>query len=307
MSHFVELELIGPAGEPVDLWRAINSHGLVALPPMSIREEERELEVTLPLTGQAPRTVVVAAGRPGHAVASIVGRRANARAKSEVVDRLRWILRLDADLSGFYALASDDPDLVWVAAGAGRMIRSATVFEEIVKTICTTNCTWSATERMVGALVEHLGERAPGSPPTGALGRAFPTASAMAAADKDFYRDVVRAGYRGRYLRELAEGVASESIDVEVLSVLPETELDDEEVERRLLALPGVGPYAAAHIMLMLGRYSRLILDSWTRPTYARMVGRTTKDTTIARRFRRYGPYAGLAFWLTVTRDWVRD
>jgi hypothetical protein len=49
-----------------------------------------------------------------------------------------------------------------------------------------------------------------------------------------------------------------------------------------------------------------LILDSWTRPTYARLVGRkSVNDTAIQRRFRRFGPYAGLAFWLFVTRDWV--
>jgi hypothetical protein len=28
-------------------------------------------------------------------------------------------------------------------------------------------------------------------------------------------------------------------------------------------------------------------------------------DAGIERRFRRYGPYAGLAFWLYLTRDWV--
>jgi len=58
--------------------------------------------------------------------------------------------------------------------------------------------------------------------------------------------------------------------------------------------------------MLTMGRYSRLILDAWTRPTYAKMTGRkSVKDTAIQRRFKRYGPYAGLAFWLFLTRDWV--
>jgi N-glycosylase/DNA lyase len=58
--------------------------------------------------------------------------------------------------------------------------------------------------------------------------------------------------------------------------------------------------------MMMLGRYSRLVLDSWTRPKYARVTGgRPVKDSTIERRFRRYGPWAGLAFWLTVTADWA--
>jgi hypothetical protein len=60
---------------------------------------------------------------------------------------------------------------------------------------------------------------------------------------------------------------------------------------------------------MTLGRNSRLILDSWTRPTYARATGRRKipADATIERRFRRYAPDAGLAFWLFVTRDWVEE
>ena len=88
----------------------------------------------------------------------------------------------------------------------------------------------------------------------------------------------------------------------------PQT-LPDDELERSLLDLPGVGPYASAHVMMTLGRNSRLILDSWTRPKYARLVGRNgpIADSAIRRRFRRYGDHAGLAFWLFLTRDWVED
>ena len=38
---------------------------------------------------------------------------------------VRRILNLDEDLSGFYALVLDDPDLSWAARGAGRMLRLA--------------------------------------------------------------------------------------------------------------------------------------------------------------------------------------
>jgi N-glycosylase/DNA lyase len=128
----------------------------------------------------------------------------------------------------------------------------------------------------------------------------------MAAAGEDFYRDVVRAGYRGPYLQALAASVADGSVDLEVLGTANHDDLPDDEVVARLLALPGVGPYAAAHVMMLIGRYSLLILDSWTRPKYARLNGgRAVKDATIERRFRRYGPYAGLAFWLYLTRDWA--
>ena len=238
----------------------------------------------------------------------ISGGRVTATTRAEVERGVRHILALDRDLSGFYAVAAEDPDLSWATAGAGRMIRSATVFEEIVKTICTTNCSWALTTKMVNALVENLGERAVGALPTGAAGRTFPSPEAMAAATPDFYRDVVRAGYRGPYFIALASSVASGELDVEAWGSASPDDLPDDELEARLQALPGVGPYAAAHIMLMLGRYSRLILDSWTRPTFARIAGmKSAKDSTILRRFRRYGPYGGLAFWLYLTRDWVPD
>jgi 3-methyladenine DNA glycosylase/8-oxoguanine DNA glycosylase len=161
---------------------------------------------------------------------------------------------------------------------------------------------------MIGSLVENLGEAAPGAPKDGPAGRTFPTPEAMAAMDERFYRDVVRAGYRGPYFRELARLVAENEVDLERLGRAPAEEVPDDELDEALQALPGVGPYAAAHIMMMIGRYSRLILDSWTRPKYARLVGRkSVSDSSIVRRFRSYGRWAGLAFWLFLTKDWIES
>ena len=302
-----ELRLAGAGGEPVDLWRTIQSHGLVDLPPMRIDDGARALEITVPLPGTRPRTARISEGNEGYARVTVLGRAPGSRAADDLLAAVSHVLRLDENLSPFYAAAAADPQLAWATRGAGRLVRSPTVFEEIVKTICTTNCAWSATERMVGALVEHLGDPAVGAP-DGPYGRAFPTPEAMAEADEAFYRDVARAGYRGAYLRTLAADVAAGTLDLEALGQASRDELSDDELAAQLLALPGVGPYAAAHIMLLLGRYSRLVLDSWTRPKYAGLNGgRAVKDTTIERRFRRYGPYAGLAFWLVLTRDWVPE
>jgi 3-methyladenine DNA glycosylase/8-oxoguanine DNA glycosylase len=305
----VEFPLVGAGGEPVDLVRTLNSHGFVDLPPMRPSDDARSLEITLPSGRGRPRTVRIHAGRDGHGAMSVLGPSVSAATAGRLAATVRHVLRLDADLSPFYAMAADDPDLSWVTTGAGRMVQSPTVFEDVVKTVCTTNCAWSATRRMVNALVEHLGEPAPGAPPAGPLGRAFPSPEHMARAGEGFYRDVARAGYRGAYLMQLARSVAEGEIDLERLSRATPEELSDEEMEQQLLALPGVGPYAAAHIMMTVGRYHRLILDSWSRPTYAKTVGRAkpVPDRAIERRFRRYGPYAGLAFWLLITRDWVPD
>ena len=159
---------------------------------------------------------------------------------------------------------------------------------------------------MVTALVENLGD--PGAEAEGPYGRAFPTPAAMARKNSAFYTETVRAGYRGAYLQSLAKSVASGRLDLEALARAGTEALSDEEVAARLLELPGVGPYAAAHIMMLLGRYTPLVLDSWTRPKYLKVSGsKRAKDTTIERRFRRYGEYAGLAFWLYLTRDWVGE
>jgi 3-methyladenine DNA glycosylase/8-oxoguanine DNA glycosylase len=304
----VDLPLRGPGGEPVDLVRTLNSHGFVDLPPMRPAPDYRSVELTLRPRRGRPRTVRIQDGRRGHARVTVLGRAPSEAATRDLVALTRHVLRLDADLSPFYEAAAGDPDLAWVTAGAGRMVQSATVFEDVIKTVCTTNCAWSATVRMVHAIVEHLGEPAPGADGDGPWGRAFPTPVAMAEAGERFYSDVARAGYRGAYLISLARSVAAGELDLEAFGAAETEDLPDEELEQRLLALPGVGPYAAAHIMMTLGRYHRLILDSWTRPTYAKLVGRkAVKDAAIERRFRRYGPYAGLAFWLFLTRDWVPD
>jgi 3-methyladenine DNA glycosylase/8-oxoguanine DNA glycosylase len=294
----VHLPLVGAGGEPVDFRRTLASHGVASLPPSVVDEEAWTLEVTLPVARGA-RSVRVSEGAKRTARVEILGREPGARSRDALIQTLRHMFRMDEDLSAFYALAAEDPELAWVTSGAGRMLRSPTVFEDVVKTICTTNCAWSGTVRMVTAIVGTLGVAAPGG------GRAFPSPAAMAAAGEDFYRDVARAGYRGAYLRALADDVAEGKLDLEELN---DPDIPDAEVEERLLALPGVGPYAAAHVMLTsLGRYSRLVLDAWTRPTYAKLRGRKTSDKTIARHFRRYKQFAGLAFWLTLTRGWVAE
>lgn len=305
----LQIPLVGAGGEPVDLLRTLTSHGLASLPPLEIDEEAVTLTTTLAVPGGRPRTIRVSPGRSGHARVEVVGRTPGRLASTALASTVRHILAMDEDLSEFYALVTEDPDLSWVARGAARMIRSPTVFEEVVRIICTTNCSWALTTRMITALVERLGERAAGAPQDGWHGRTFPTPEAMDTADSLFYRDVVRSGYRGPYLRALARSVVEGAVDLEALARSTPEELSDDEVEARLLALPGVGPYAAAHVMLLLGRYSRLILDSWTRPKYARLrrSGRPVSDAGILRRFRRYGRYAGLAFWCYVTSDWVDD
>jgi 3-methyladenine DNA glycosylase/8-oxoguanine DNA glycosylase len=299
LTLVAEIPLIGGGGEPVDFARTIVSHGVAELVPNRVDLDARTLETTLPVPNGA-RTVVLSEGG-GKLQINVVAGRVGAQDRDALAATVTHMFRLDDDLSRFYAVACADADFAWCAHGAGRMLRAPTVFEDVVKTICTTNTAWSGTRKMTAALVDNLGVEAPGG------ARTFPTPEDMAAVDENFYREVARAGYRGPYFKKLATDVTEGTIDLELLN---DPDLPDVEVAARLLALPGVGPYAAAHVMLTsLGRYSRLVLDSWTRPTYRKLSGArsTLKDATIERRFKRYGEWAGLAFWLYLTRNWVED
>ena len=299
-----DLPLTGGGGEPVDFHRTINSHGLIMLAPNTLFENDAALRMPLRLGDGRTTVVEVRPGPLGFARVSASGRLRGAAVEAELAATLRRILGLTSDYSAFYARAANDPDLAWVTRGAGRFIRSATTFEDVVKTICTTNCAWSATIRMTDALVAGLGEDVAGMPGE----RLFPTPQAMAKASEAWYRDIARTGYRGPYLRAIAKDVAAGKLDLEALATDSVDAVSDADMETRLLALPGVGPYAAAHILMLMGRFPKLVLDSATRPKYARLSGKKPRsDTPIIKRFKPYGRFAGLAFWCYVTSDWLDD
>jgi len=281
------LPLRGAGGEPIDFMRTIGSHGVAQLAPATLDESAKTYRRVLRLGERVvPITMREEAGSIVVDSAIRLGKRDAAR----VVDAVARMFRLDDDLAPFYARIADDEGLRWAASGAGRLLASPTVFEDVVKTICTTNCVWGATVRMTSALVERGGG-------------AFPEPSLLAKTPDAWYRDVAKMGYRGPYIKSIARDVAAARLDLEAF--LPGRGMDDDEVEERLRELPGVGPYAAAHVMQLLGRHKRLVLDSWTRPTYLRLAGKKrAKDRSIERAFARYGEYAGLAFWLFVTHDW---
>src|SRR4051794_21887778 len=97
-----ELELKGAGGERVDLWRTFSSHGVAALPPHVLDEAEHTLESTLLLPRGRARTIRIRAGRRGQALVEADGR-VSAADGAVFAETAAHMLRLDADLSAFYA------------------------------------------------------------------------------------------------------------------------------------------------------------------------------------------------------------
>lgn len=220
--------------------------------------------------------------------------------EAEQVDLTRqvtWMLGLDQDFTPFYALAQAEPKLAHVAARRqGRLLRSPTLFEDAVKTILTTNTTWSGTIRMVEALVSEFGTPVPVNPQR----HAFPTPAQLAGADGEQFRLGAKLGYRAPYVLELARAVASGTLDLEALktSTLPTPEL-----RRDLLALKGIGPYAAAHLLIFLGRYDFIPVDSWALKltSHEWFNDAQVGPSDVEAAFAQWGAWKGLAYWFW---DW---
>jgi N-glycosylase/DNA lyase len=291
-----EIQIRTPAGFAFD--RTVRSHGWFDLPPFDYDQDRGTLRFAY--TGAGGVVAVEVRARPngaGALVVTLAGGGAGARAEAAGV--VRSVLRLDQDLASLRAaLAGDASLLALVDAGGGRLMRAPTVFEDVVKMLCTTNCSWGLTRVMVQRLVEKAGGAGPGGV------RAFPTAGALARRPVAFFRDVVRAGYRAPYLKELATRVARGALDLESLRG---TATPTDQAYETLRSITGIGPYAADNLMRLLGRNDRLGLDSWCRARYRKLYPRTRKDAldaAIARRYRPFAPHQGLAMWLDLTRSW---
>jgi 3-methyladenine DNA glycosylase/8-oxoguanine DNA glycosylase len=277
--------------------RTVISHGWCELQPFAIDRDRWILTRTLDLGQTPPVTVSLSATK--RAVQITASRTLGQKATNLVINQVRHILRLDDDLKPFYQTMKSDPEFEWISRqGAGRMLRSPTVFEDLVKMICTTNCSWALTEKMVTGLVENLGRKSSNG------NRTFPTPEAMALMPEKFYVNEVRAGYRASYLKELANRVASGELNVEawLTSALPTPALIKE-----MKGVKGVGDYAAENLLKLLGRYDGLALDSWTRAKFysVRNNGRKAADKKIARYYSRFNEWRGLALWCDMTRDWL--
>ena len=107
-------------------------------------------------------------------------------------------------------------------------------------------------------------------------------------------------GYRAPAIHQLAVRVASGAFDLESLkrSLLPTPEL-----RKALLSINGVGPYAAANLLLILGRTDFIPIDSWALKLVSHewYDGKPVTPKDVEKHFERWGEFKGLAFWFW---DW---
>ena len=278
--------------------QTIDSHGWSGLLPFELDRGNQILHCVLTSTnGESPVAVSISESS-GKLAIEVFGERFDER---KIIGDVRHILRLDDDLTDFYQLVEQEKTLSWISERkAGRLLRSPTVFEDLVKTICTTNCSWALTKIMTTNLVEKLGVPAKNGK------KAFPTAAAMASVPAEFYREEIRAGYRAAYFVELAGAVANGRVNPENWL---DSELSAKELKREMKKIKGVGDYAADNLLKLVGSYEGLALDSWVRAQFYRKhnAGAVCGDGEIESFYDKFGKWRGLVAWCDVTEKWFSE
>jgi 3-methyladenine DNA glycosylase/8-oxoguanine DNA glycosylase len=284
-----------PARPPFSLPAVVRSHGWIQLAPFEPLEEQGAFRYVDRLASSRVVDLRLAPAPSG--VSLTVDADLLPSEQAEVERKLAWMLGLGQDFSPFYALASQEPKLAHVVEQVrGRILRSPTFFEDVLKTILTTNTAWGGTLRMVSTLVRRLGSPLCSDPER----RAFPTPDQIAPLNEAALRETIRLGYRSPYVLSLARAVVEGSLDLEAFKT---SDLPTPELRAQLLAIKGVGAYAAANLLVLLGRYDYLPVDSWALKVVSHewYEGQPIGPAEVEAAFEGWGEWKGLAYWFW---DW---
>ena len=131
--------------------------------------------------------------------------------------------------------------------------------------------------------------------------KAFPTPEAIASSSPEYIKEKIRVGYRAPAIYNLAFRVASGKYDLESLKT---SNLSTLELRKELLTINGVGPYAAANLLMILGRHDFIPIDSSALSVVSHewYGGGSVTAKEIEKRFEKWGEFKGLAFWFW---DWT--
>lgn len=284
-----------PARKPFNFSSVITSHGWYQLAPFHFDEESGTLHSILQLANGRVLELKMHDAVDGVQVETEKLDKAERR---EVADKVNWMFGLDLDFARFYSASRREPKLRRAKKRSlGRVLRSPTVFEDVIKTILTTNTLWGATKNMTRKLVDRFGAPLEGETEK----RAFPSPESIAGSSPEVLKEAIRVGYRAPAIHQLAVRVASGQLDLESLKT---SEMPTLELRKYLMTINGVGPYAAANLLMLLGRHDFIPIDSYALKMVSHewYGGKPITAKEVEKRFEMWGEFKGLAFWFW---DWT--
>ncbi len=205
---------------------------------------------------------------------------------ADTVRRCRALLDLDVDPAPVAAVLDADPALnPALARHPGVRVPGAVDgFESAVRTVLGQQVTLAAARTLAARIAVAWGT--PLHAADGSLTHGFPTAEALAEADLG---TIGMPGARRRALVELARCVAGGRLELGPAA-------DPGEAQRRLLEIPGIGPWTASYIALRaLGDRDAFPAGDLGLRRAARRLGLPSDPAGLAARARRWRPWRAYA------------
>lgn len=261
------------------------------LPPNRWVVAEQMMERAIDVGGSAVGVRVRQPSRKAGGVIRVKCDRGVTEVERKLVrDGVRRMLRLNETAESIADFHRVDPR--WRKTGEGRLYRSPTLFEDVIKTVTNCNVTWPGTIRMNRRLCDVFGAKS-------ASGiRAFPTAAKLARTRPGTLRARCSLGYRDQRTVDLAKMFVRGEIEVDLIE---DRGTPDDEVFAYLKTLPGIGPFAAGNIMMLLGRYSRMAIDTESYRHGRTVLGMegTPRELhkQVAAHFEKFGEHKFRSYW----------
>ena len=282
----VKTDLTPP--HPVSLRSTVRSHGWVMLAPWGWDDSAGVLWRRDRLSSGRVARIQATQPEAGRIGVAVGGDSLSESDVDEATGLVRRWLSLDWDPAGAVAAARNaDPGAAEaIERGGGRLLRCSTFYEDFVKTVCTIQIAWSGSRRMVAALVD-------------AGGGLFPAPATILDLGEAGLRER-GVGFRARALAEGTETMLDRGlIDEAGRAAAGPVSYDD------LIALWGIGPYAAAHMVVLQHDFSRIPVDSevtsYCRDRYG--IGPEEIDA----HFEPWGEFRFLGYRLTKNAFMGRD
>jgi len=280
-----------PVPRDFDLVAAVTTYGYFVLAPNHWHAARRELSRPLVIDPDQPPVHIAVTHPRGRRLRIACDRLIDRPSQATVKKAVRRMLRVDESLGPFHRMHPAARRRRF-----GRLFRSPTLFEDIVKTITGCNVAWANTKTMNRLLCDHVGRGA------------FPTAKAIASVEPGWLKATCKVGYRAERIVRLARDVEAGGIDLEAFET---SDAPTEQLHKQLMQIHGIGDYAAANVCQHLGRYDRLAIDSETYRHAREKHGLTGEgmtprqlDDAIRGIYEKYEPYQFLAYWFELWGHW---
>ncbi|XP_019179067.1 PREDICTED: uncharacterized protein LOC109174250 [Ipomoea nil] len=215
--------------------------------------------------------------------------------------------------------------------GFGRLFRSPSLFEDIVKTLLLCNCNWGRSLEMAkalckfqyeldkGVLVKRNGrrklkrKRSSVVQACNSLGN-FPSCEEIARlSGSDELNKFCNLGFRARFIFCLAQRIVNGKLPLQKYEMMiNENTKNITQIMASLETIKGVSNFASANIMMCLGCYQFIPCDTETIRHLKEFHGikdcsKTSVASNIKMLYETYSPFHCLAYWFELVKEYERQ